>query len=111
MRLPQPGGNQATVMIEEAQSWHPYPRSILTLDLATAAVVKWEPYEGYNLGRTIRSWVRPVYTGEAGGLLGQIVAALASAGGRYCSIPDWLWCGGASGNLSDGVATAARRRT
>jgi uncharacterized iron-regulated membrane protein len=81
MRLPQPGSHQATVMIEEAQSRHPYPRSILTLDAATAAVVQWEPYEGYNLGRTIRSWVRPVHTGEAGGLLGQIVAALASAGG------------------------------
>jgi uncharacterized iron-regulated membrane protein len=81
MRLPQPGSHQATVMIEEAQSWHPYPRSILTLDAATAAVVKWEPYEGYDLGRTTRSWVRPVHTGEAGGLIGQIVAALASAGG------------------------------
>ena len=81
MRLPQPGSSQAIVMIEEARSWHPSPRSILTLDVATTAVVRWEPYVGYKLGRTIRSWVRPVHTGEAGGLLGQIVAALASAGG------------------------------
>ena len=48
---------------------------------ATAAVVKWEPFAGYNLGRTIRSWVRPVHTGEAGGPIGQFIAALASAGG------------------------------
>ena len=44
-------------------------------------VVKWEPYASYNLGRTPRAWVRPVHTGEAGGAVGQMVAALASAGG------------------------------
>jgi uncharacterized iron-regulated membrane protein len=43
--------------------------------------VQWEPYASYSLGRTIRSWVRPVHTGEAGGVVGQMVAALASAGG------------------------------
>jgi uncharacterized iron-regulated membrane protein len=44
-------------------------------------VVQWEPYASNKLGRTIRAWVRPVHTGEAGGLIGQVVAALASAGG------------------------------
>jgi uncharacterized iron-regulated membrane protein len=80
MRLPQRSATQMTVMIEEAKARHPYPRSTLTLDTATAAVVKWKPYEGYNLGRSIRVWVRPVHTGEAGGLIGQTIAALASAG-------------------------------
>jgi uncharacterized iron-regulated membrane protein len=81
IRLPQPGAPQMTMMIEEAISLHPYPRSTLTVDTATAAVVKWEPFATYNLGRTIRFWVRPVHTGEAGGLIGQIIAALVSAGG------------------------------
>jgi uncharacterized iron-regulated membrane protein len=81
VQLPQRGSTQVTVMIEEAASRHPYPRSTLTLDAATAAVVKWEPFAGYNLGRTIRAWVRPVHTGEAGGFIGQLIAALASAGG------------------------------
>jgi uncharacterized iron-regulated membrane protein len=81
VRLPQHGATQTTIIIEEAASWHPYPRSILTLDAATAALVKWEPYASYNLGRTVRSWVRPVHTGEAGGLIGQRSAAFASAGG------------------------------
>ncbi len=81
IRLPQRGATQVTVMLEEAASLHPYPRSTLTLDAATAGVVKWEPFAGYNLGRTIRTWVRPVHTGEAGGFIGQLVAALASAGG------------------------------
>ena len=44
MRLPQRGATQVTVMIEEAASLHPYPRSTLTLDAATAGVVKWEPF-------------------------------------------------------------------
>jgi uncharacterized iron-regulated membrane protein len=81
IRLPQGGAPQITMMIEEATSLHPYPRSILTLDVSTAAVVKWEPFASYNLGRTIRFWVRPVHTGEAGGLIGQIIAAVVSAGG------------------------------
>jgi uncharacterized iron-regulated membrane protein len=81
MRLPQRSASQLTVTLEEATALHPYPRSILTLDAATAAVIKWEPYADYNLGRTLRAWVRPVHTGEALGVLGQVVAALASAGG------------------------------
>ena len=81
IRLPQRGASQATVMIEEAESLHPYPRSVLTLDATSAGVVKWEPFASYNLGRTIRFWIRPVHTGEAGGLIGQVIVALASAGG------------------------------
>jgi uncharacterized iron-regulated membrane protein len=81
IRFPQGAASQMTIMIEEATSLHPYPRSTLTVDTATAAVVKWEPFANYNLGRTIRFWVRPVHTGEAGGLIGQIIAALVSVGG------------------------------
>lgn len=81
MRLPQRGATEMTIMLEEAESLHPYPRSILTLDTATAAVLQWEPYGGYNLGRTLRAWVRPVHTGEAGGVIGQVVATLAAVGG------------------------------
>jgi uncharacterized iron-regulated membrane protein len=81
VRLPQRGATQLTVTLEEAKAMHPYPRSTLTLDTVTATVVQWEPYASYSLGRTIRSWVRPVHTGEAGGVVGQMVAALASAGG------------------------------
>jgi uncharacterized iron-regulated membrane protein len=81
VRLPQRGATQLTVTLEEAKAMHPYPRSILTLDAVTAAVVQWESYASYSLGRTLRSWVRPVHTGEAGGVVGQMVAALASAGG------------------------------
>ena len=53
MRVPQRGATQLTVTLEEAKALHPYPRSILTLDAGTAAVVKWEPYASYNLGRCV----------------------------------------------------------
>ena len=69
VRVPQRSAPQFTVTLEEARSLHPYPRSILTLDAVTAAVVQWEPYASYNLGRTLRAWVRPVHTGEAGGVV------------------------------------------
>ena len=81
IRLPPHGATQVTVVIEEAASLHPYPGSTPTLDAATAGVMQWEPFGSYNLGRTIRAWVRPVHTGEAGDFLGQLIAALASAGG------------------------------
>jgi uncharacterized iron-regulated membrane protein len=80
LRLPPRGASQMTVIIEETASRHPSPRSMLTLNAATAAVVTWEPYAGYNLGRTIRFWVRWVHTGDAGGIIVQCFAALASAG-------------------------------
>src|SRR5215510_2934619 len=66
VRLPQRDATQVTVTLEEAKTLHPYPRSILTLDAVTAAAVQWEPYASYNLGRTLRAWVRPVHTGEGG---------------------------------------------
>jgi uncharacterized iron-regulated membrane protein len=80
IRLPQ--GNRPNVMavIETPDSPNAYGRSLLTLDLKTAAVRKWEPYEADSLGRKARIWVRALHTGEAGGLFGQALAALAVLG-------------------------------
>ena len=72
--------------------------------------MKWEPFAGYNLGRTIRSWVRPVHTGEAGGFIGQFIAALASAGGAVLVCTGLAWHGGAFGNLSDVIGGLAAPR-
>jgi uncharacterized iron-regulated membrane protein len=54
---------------------------VLTLDAATGAVVRWEPFREANLGRTLRVLTRVAHTGEVGGVPGQLVAGLASAGG------------------------------
>jgi uncharacterized iron-regulated membrane protein len=70
-------------VVQEPPDWHPAPRSQLTLDASTAAVVSWEPFAAQNLGRRLRSWVRPLHTGEAAGVVGQAVAGLASTGGAF----------------------------
>jgi len=80
-RLPQRPDAPVTFFIQEPIGWHPTPRSQLVLDPATAEVVRWEPFAGQNLGWRLRAWVRPLHTGEAGGLAGQTMAMGASAGG------------------------------
>jgi len=77
---PQPEG-PVIASIQEPALWHPNPRSQLTLHPLTAEVIKWEPFSGYNLGRTLRTWVRPIHTGMAGGAVGQTIALLGAAGG------------------------------
>jgi uncharacterized iron-regulated membrane protein len=79
-RLPQRPDGPVTFFIQEPVGWPPSPRSQLVLDPVTADVVKWEPFAGQNMGRRLRAWVRPLHTGEAGGLAGQAIAFLASAG-------------------------------
>ncbi|NKE71726.1 PepSY-associated TM helix domain-containing protein [Candidatus Manganitrophus noduliformans] len=81
LRFPQQAEGPATVFIQEPATWHPSPRSLLTLNPVTAEVVKWEPFSEYNLGRTLRAWVRPIHTGVAGGIPGQIIALIGAMGG------------------------------
>jgi uncharacterized iron-regulated membrane protein len=81
LRFPQQPGAPLIANIQEVDSWHPNPRSQLTLNASNAEAVKWEPFAGQNMGRKLRSWVKPLHTGEAGGLMGQIIACVASAGG------------------------------
>ncbi len=80
LRVPARPGGPVLFVIQEPAGWHPAPRSQLTLDPVTAEVVRWEPFAGQSLGRRLRAWVRPLHTGEAGGLAGQSVALAASAG-------------------------------
>ncbi|MCG3116556.1 MAG: PepSY domain-containing protein [Candidatus Manganitrophus sp. SA1] len=81
LRFPQKPEGPVTATIQEPASWHPSPRSLLTLDPVTAEVVKWEPFSEYNLGRTLRAWVQPIHTGVAGGIPGQIIALIGAMGG------------------------------
>ena len=39
-----------------------------------------ETFDSFNTGRRIRSWLRFIHTGEAGGIPGQTIAGIASAG-------------------------------
>lgn len=80
LRVPARPDGPVTFVIQEPVGWHPFPRSQLTLDPITAEVVRWEPFADQTLGRRLRSWVRPLHTGEAAGLAGQSVALVASGG-------------------------------
>lgn len=81
LRMPAAGDVPVTFLIDQGDGGRPDKRSQLTLDRKNGDVVRWEPFASYNLGRRLRSWVRWVHTGEAGGLAGQTIAAIASAGG------------------------------
>jgi uncharacterized iron-regulated membrane protein len=80
-RLSARAGAPAAFTIVDGRSWNAFARSQLTVDAATAKVSRWEPYEASSRGQQWRGWVRFGHTGELGGLPGQIVAGLASAGG------------------------------
>src|SRR4029077_5680996 len=63
-------------VIQEPTGWHPTPPSQHTppSDPTPPEIVRWEPCADQSLGRRLRSWVRPLHTGEAGGAAGQAVA-------------------------------------
>lgn len=84
LRFPSRPKEPITFSIEEGVSTiAPHTRATLTVDSQTGEVLKWEPYSQMNLGRKLRLWVRPVHTGEAGRLPGQLAACLASLGGAF----------------------------
>jgi uncharacterized iron-regulated membrane protein len=80
LRLPNPPANTLTFSIDRGNGGRPDLRSQLTLDRATGEIVRWEAFSGYNRGRQLRAWARFTHTGEAGGVLGQTIAVMASAG-------------------------------
>jgi uncharacterized iron-regulated membrane protein len=81
LRVPTAGDAPVIFFIDQGDGGRPDKRSQLALDRKTGEVVRWEPFSSYNLGRRLRSWVRWVHTGEAGGVAGQTLAAIASTGG------------------------------
>jgi uncharacterized iron-regulated membrane protein/flavodoxin len=83
LRFAPRGDAPVIASIQGPDAFHPFQRSQLTLDRATAEVIKWEPYASNSTGRKARTWVRALHTGEAFGFAGQTVAGLASLGGCF----------------------------
>ncbi len=79
--LPKGKSKTVSASVSERLTWNPNARGSLTLDAKTAAVVKWAPFMEQEVGQRARAMVRPIHTGEAGGLIGQTIAGLASVGG------------------------------
>jgi uncharacterized iron-regulated membrane protein len=93
LRLPQGGRGPLTFMIDTGAGGRPDLRSQLTLDRRTGEIARWEPFSSYNTGRRVRSWLRFLHTGEAGGVAGETVATIASAGAAMLAWTGiWLAC-------------------
>jgi uncharacterized iron-regulated membrane protein len=76
----RPGKGPETIfMIDAGDGGRPDLRSTLTLNRSTGEIVRWEPFSSYNSGRQLRTWFRFTHTGEAFGIPGEAIAALASA--------------------------------
>lgn len=75
------GPQAVSVSLKERGAWPLFATLQLSLDPFTGAVLKTEKFSDYNSGRQARSWMRFLHTGEALGMAGQFVAALASIGG------------------------------
>jgi len=83
MRLPARAGAPVAFSMSDREYWNSFARSTLTLDGRTGADVRWEPYAASSRGQKVRGWMRFAHTGELGGLAGEAVAGLASAGGGF----------------------------
>lgn len=83
--LAQPGG-QAVFAIDRGNGGQPNLRSTLTLDRQTGEELSWQTFSGNNAGQRLRQWMRWTHTGEAGGILGQTIGALACAAGTLLVI-------------------------
>ncbi|HZH75842.1 MAG TPA: PepSY-associated TM helix domain-containing protein [Archangium sp.] len=79
-----PQGPQALAFsIKEQGGWPLFAATQLSFDPFTGQALRRETFADYNLGRQVRSWMRFLHTGEALGVFGQLIAALASLGGAF----------------------------
>ncbi len=81
VRLGGPAQAPFVITVDEGYGGQPQYRRTLSVDRASAAIVKSESFDDLGPGRRLRSWLRFAHTGEIYGLPGQTVAGLVSAGG------------------------------
>ncbi len=81
VRLGGPAQAPFVITLDEGYGGQPQYRRTLSVDRASAAIVKSESFDDLGPGRRLRSWLRFAHTGEIYGLPGQTVAGLVSAGG------------------------------
>jgi uncharacterized iron-regulated membrane protein len=80
-RFGGPAGAPFVITVDEGYAGQPQLRTTVTVDRASAAVVKRETFADLGPGRQLRSWLRFAHTGEIYGLAGQTIAGVVSAGG------------------------------
>ncbi|HEU5080486.1 MAG TPA: PepSY-associated TM helix domain-containing protein [Opitutaceae bacterium] len=72
-----------TAMVRSQNEFPSFASTTVTLDPYTSAVLKKESLADATPGRRARMWLRFLHTGEALGMTGKILAALASLGGVF----------------------------
>jgi uncharacterized iron-regulated membrane protein len=80
LRVPTKASDPFVFTVDQVD-WRGRPDLRYLLTVKAGEIVKAESFEDYNSGRKTRTWLRWIHTGEAGGLAGQTVAGVASAGG------------------------------
>jgi uncharacterized iron-regulated membrane protein len=80
-RFAGPPAAPFVITVDEGYGGQPQLRTTVTIERASAAIVKRETFADLGPGRQLRSWLRFAHTGEIYGLPGQTVAGLVSAGG------------------------------
>ncbi|MEI9998967.1 MAG: PepSY-associated TM helix domain-containing protein [Verrucomicrobiota bacterium] len=81
LRFPRSSDAPVTFLIDSGSGSRPDTVAQLVLDRDSGEVVRWQPYATENAGQKLRSWVRPIHTGEAGGIPGESIAVVAALGG------------------------------
>jgi uncharacterized iron-regulated membrane protein len=79
LRLPQSEGAPLTFTIDDGNG-RSARRSQLLVDARTGEVRKWEPFAQQSRGARVRALVKPLHTGQLGGLLGQCLAFASAVG-------------------------------
>ncbi len=81
LRFPSAADAPFAFLVDRGNGARPDKRATVNLSAKTGEIVSTETYDSYNSGRKLRLWVRWIHTGEAGGILGQTLAMIASLGG------------------------------
>lgn len=83
LTLPKKADDPIAFAIDRGDGGQPQKRASLSLDRATGAVTKWEPFAGQTAGRRLRSILRFAHTGEVLGIIGQTLAGIVSLGAAF----------------------------
>jgi uncharacterized iron-regulated membrane protein len=104
LRVPSNARAPLVFAIDWGDGGRPDLRAQLTLKRGGGELVKWEPFGANNAGRRLRSWIRFSHTGEAGGIPGESIAAIASLGACFL-----VWTGISLAIRRLGAAIGRRR--
>ena len=77
-RLPAPRTPGDSFLVDTSNGSRPDKRVLHTVDRRAGKITKTEAFADNNKGRQLRMWIKPLHTGEAWGLPGQLVATFAS---------------------------------